>query len=61
MKYVFLVFSAIVLNTSCKKCATCTYTDEETGVVTTNEICNSPKIFENEKTTYERTGWVCVE
>lgn len=61
MKYVLFVIAALVLNSSCKKCATCTYTEESTGAVTTNEICNTGKIFENEKETYEKTGWVCEE
>lgn len=59
MKYAFFLIAFAALQTSCKKCATCTYTDSVTKKETVHEICDSGHVFENEKTTYENTGWIC--
>lgn len=61
MKYALFFALVLFLQTSCKKCANCTYTDAKTGVISKNEICDSGHIYENEKTTYEKNGWICEE
>ena len=56
----FGAFAVIVLSSSCKKCATCTYNDPTQGKLST-EVCSSSNSYETAIKVYEDNGWTCAK
>ena len=63
MKKLGILFSAIALialSTSCERCATCTFNDPDSGLIT-DDFCNKGRTFEDQKEVHEDNGWSCKE
>ena len=61
MKKIFTILAAVAVVaslSSCKKCATCTFNDEEQGTLT-EEFCNKGHQFDSALDAYEDNGWNC--
>ena len=58
-----LLFAGVIaffgLATSCQKCATCTFQDEEKGKLT-SEVCSKGDAYDSAIKVHEDNGWTCT-
>ncbi|MBL4652933.1 MAG: hypothetical protein JKY53_08740 [Flavobacteriales bacterium] len=54
-----LVMCSIIVFSSCKKTTICTFTDSETGVVTTDTVKTGEMLHEEAVNQHTKNGWVC--
>ena len=59
--FYLLCASALMLMTSCDKCATCTSTDTVTGEALEEEFCDTGHSYDNTLKVYEDNNWNCTE
>ncbi|MBL4623991.1 MAG: hypothetical protein JKY42_02440 [Flavobacteriales bacterium] len=54
-----LVLCSVMAFSSCKKTTICTYTDDETGVVTTDTVETNKVLHKAAVNQHTKTGWIC--
>ena len=56
----FVLISLASLN-SCKKCSTCTFEDPTRGTLTSEDVCQKGKAYDQAMKQYDQRGWTCVK
>ena len=54
-----LVLGSLLAYSSCKKTTICTYTDSETGIVTTDTVSTANVLHKDAVKQHTKNGWSC--